>query len=329
MIPAPRNILVSYHYFKDYGLDRLGSSMRIIGDSGAYSAHSQGYEINTPELAAWGRKWKHRLLWLASLDVIGDAALTRRNWHAMVDGEGIPGVPTIHFGCDPSLMDYYAERGVDFLGLGGMVGKPINRQMRWLVSTFRYARDHHPQMRFHGWGVTAPTLLQLPFFSVDSSGWTSAQRFGRITLRDPHSNADHAIALDGRSTYTPEVARLLRDQYGVNPSEIATSSAANREIVLRVSALSASVAEQRFRRMHRPGISAPSWGISSPDAGPGVHLATMQINNAHPEALTALVADEGPHQHLALQLTSLVPEINGVVGLTDATLATATNGDRP
>jgi hypothetical protein len=36
-----------------------------------------------------------------------------------------------------------------------------------------------------------------------------------------------------------------------------------------------------------------------------------------------------PHQHLALQLTSLVPEINGVVGLTDATLATATNGDRP
>lgn len=38
-IPYPRNILMSYHYFKDYDLDRL-PHLRIIGDSGAFSATS-------------------------------------------------------------------------------------------------------------------------------------------------------------------------------------------------------------------------------------------------------------------------------------------------
>lgn len=36
-IPAPRNILMSYHYFKDYDLDEL-DNLSIIGDSGAFSA---------------------------------------------------------------------------------------------------------------------------------------------------------------------------------------------------------------------------------------------------------------------------------------------------
>ena len=46
MIPPPRNILVSYHYFRKYDLDKL-AGLRIIGDSGAYSAKSQGVELTT------------------------------------------------------------------------------------------------------------------------------------------------------------------------------------------------------------------------------------------------------------------------------------------
>lgn len=57
MIPPPRNILVSYHYFRDYDLDRL-QNLRIIGDSGAYSAKTQNAEVTTSDLAAWAKQWR-------------------------------------------------------------------------------------------------------------------------------------------------------------------------------------------------------------------------------------------------------------------------------
>ncbi|QGH75250.1 queuine tRNA-ribosyltransferase [Mycobacterium phage Quesadilla] len=318
-IPAPRNTLCSYHFFKDFDLDRL-QHLRVIGDSGAFSAKNAGATITTAELARWAKQWSHRLAWVAALDVIGDAEQTRRNWHEMTEVHGVPGVPTIHFGCDPALMDYYAERGVDFIGLGGLVGRPISAQMRWLVKAFIHARKLWPEMRFHGWGVTNPQALQLPFFSVDSSGWTSGVRYGRVTLRDPASGKVYPVILDGRATYEPEVARLLAKHYGVAPSEVAKSGPHNRLLMVRLSALSASVLEQHFRRMHRLApITAPSWGQLAPPpsadpaphmhlsmtgrsgeeydvaalTGPHLHLATMQINNAHPEQLDALVASGG------------------------------------
>jgi hypothetical protein len=318
-IPAPRNVLCSYHFFKDYDLNRL-RHLRVIGDSGAFSAKSAGATITTAELSRWAKQWSHKLCWVAALDVIGDAEATRRNWHEMVDVYGVPGLPTIHFGADPALMDYYAVRGADFIGLGGLVGKPAAAQMRWLIKVFIYARTHHPQMRFHGWGVTSGSALQLPFFSVDSSGWTSGVRYGRVTLRDPQSGATHALVLDGKSTYAPEVAKLLARHYGVAPSEVARSGGHNRLLMVKLNALSASVLEQHFRRQHRLApITAPSWGqLSAPEldsgphmhlsltgrsgqeydiavltAGPHLHLATMQINNAHPEQLDALVESSG------------------------------------
>lgn len=318
-IPAPRNVLCSYHFFRDFDLDRL-RHLRVIGDSGAFSAKSLGVEITTAEVAAWAKQWSHKLCWIAALDVIGNAAATRRNWHEMVDVHGIPGVPTIHFGCDPTLMEYYADRGVDFIGLGGLVGKPADAQMRWLIRMFIHARQFHPEMRFHGWGVTNLQALQLPFFSVDSSGWTSGVRYGRVTLRDPFTGKVYPLKLDGKGTYEPEVARILARHYGVAPSEVAKSGGHNRLLMVKLSALSASVLEQRFRRMHRATpISAPSWGQLAPPPegphyhlsygnvtkkgeaeilpaladGPHLHLATMQINNAHPEQLDALVASSG------------------------------------
>lgn len=292
MIPPPRNILVSYHYFKTYDLDRF-AGLRVIGDSGAFSAHHQGAEITTDQLVAWAMKWRHRLCWVAALDVIGNSVATRHNWKEMVRA-GIPGVPTVHFGCEPNLLDYYAGEGVDFVGLGGMVGRPPNAQMRWLVSMFKYARTNHPEMRFHGWGLTHSKALQLPFFSVDSSGWGGAYRYGRLTLRDPDTFKAHNIDLNGRGTYTPAIAKLLRDQYGVNPSEVATSGPHNRLLMVKLSALSASVQEQQFRHLHRKNpVPVPTWGrLAGQEKGPHVQLA-MQDRVDRIEALT------GPNIHLA------------------------------
>lgn len=318
MIPAPRNLLVSYHYYSKYDLSRF-ASCRVIGDSGAFSAAKLGAEITTAELASWAAKWRNVLTWVAALDVIGDPEGTRRNWHDMVDSYGVQGVPTIHYGCDPALMDYYAERGVDFVGLGGMVGKPIPKQLRWLVACFRYARANHPQMRFHGWGVTAEKLLQLPFYSVDSSGWSATYRYGRLALRDPNTGKTVAVALDGKGTYSPEVVALL-GHYGVTPSQIAKSGPHNRRLLVKLSALSASVAEQQFRKLHRRNpVPAPQWGINRrPPDGPHTHLA-LGVHNPEREFLADpagyRVDEPGPHQHLALNAKGQEYENDAVVEL--------------
>ena len=311
MITPPRNILCSYHYFKAYDLDRL-DRLRIIGDSGAFSARSQGAEIKTADLAAWAVRWKHRLAWVASLDVIGDTKASRRNWLKMVNDYGVHGVPTIHFGEHPSEMDWYVEHGVDFMGLGGLVGIPLQRQMRWLIQVFKYAQANHPQVRFHGWGITSDRALHLPFYSVDSSGWTSAMRYGRMALRDPRPlKRDYEIQFNGRDTYSPPVARLLREVYGYHPSEVSRSGGSNREKITRLAALSAAVGEDRFQRRHGT-ITAPTWGLNpSPEAGPHSHLATAVIPNADPINIQRLNEKaHGPHLHLATTDATALVEVN-------------------
>lgn len=295
MITPPRNVLCSYHYFKDYDLDRL-PHLRIIGDSGAFSAESQGATITTKDLAGWATKWAHRLAWVASLDVIGDQDGTRRNWQDMVESHGVPGVPTIHYGAHPSAVDWYVDRGVDFIGLGGMVGRPLPRQMRWLIGVFKYQQANHPGLRFHGWGVTADKLLNLPFYSVDSSRWTSAVRFARLTLRDPNSLTDYPVHLNGRDAYRPEVARLLRDAYGVSVRDAASSTPANRDTIVKVAALSVAVQEARARRKHG-AITAPKWGqiLGGVD---GMHLHFVNVATDQLETVDGLHV--GPSLHLAV-----------------------------
>lgn len=261
-IAPPRNLLVSFAYYHKYDLDRL-APCRIAADSGAVSLRTLGKPVETRNLVTWAQMYHHRISWIASLDITGNAETSKYNWNEMVDA-GIPGVPTIHLRERPETMDYYVERGVDFIGLGGMalVDAGIQEKFRWMVACFKYARDNHPHVRFHGWGLANKSHLRLPFFSVDSSGWGSSYRYGRLHLRDPQRQGKvHSIDLNGRGTYSQDIACLLRDHYGVNPSEVSTSAPHNRLMMVRLSALSASVQEQQLRYFHRRNpVPSPKWG---------------------------------------------------------------------
>lgn len=312
MIPAPRNILVSFHYYARYDLEKL-AACRIVGDSGAFTAKASGTVIETKQLAAWAKQWEHRLAWVAALDDIGDQDATRRNWLELVEDYGVPGIPTIHCGEPPEAMDFYAARGVDFMGLGGLAGKAYSEaaMFRWIVRCFKYARDNHPQMRFHGWGVTKPDWVRLPWFSVDSSGWSSSYRYARLALRHPHTGKTYQFQLNGKDVYRPDIVSLLRDHYGVNPSEIATSGPHNRALLVRLSALSASVGEQQMRKLHRRNpVSPPMWGrLGGFDFPPGPNqaLAVSASGKNYGEEIAEL---SGPHQHLTTTGTGALAQIN-------------------
>jgi hypothetical protein len=234
-ITYPVDALVSYHYYReDKAMAPLAQTgrLRLIGDSGAFSAMSLGTPIDLAEYAAWVHRWREHLFWAASLDVIGDPAGTLHNWRLLRDRHGLDTVPTLHAGSDVRGLDVFAKEGATLVGLGGMAGQgQAVRAFRWAVAAFRHARDHHPGMRFHLWGVTRRKFLDnLPAWSADSSGILgAAYRYARCgcSTRPPASATTCQLPLPvGRDIYRQ--SGLLRRVYGVDPSEIETSHPGNR-----------------------------------------------------------------------------------------------------
>jgi hypothetical protein len=267
-IPFPRNALISYHYWRNRDVS-LCNGFTLIADSGAYSAKTQGAEITVPDLCAWANEWRDHFAWVAALDVIGDPLGSRRNWEEM-RRRGVPAVPTIHFPDPPSAIDAYAREGVTFMGLGGQVGGRPGSLMRWAISVMRYARDHWPDMRFHGWGTTSRLSLKLPYFSIDSTYWLQGVMWGKSILHDPRNSlVTHRIRYDGRDVYRPEIANLLSTYYGTDPASVATSNRMNWEAV-ELMARSASVWESHLKATH--GLIAPPAELAGQAPGPRLHI---------------------------------------------------------
>ena len=293
---TPSTLLVSFHYARKWNLDDIPFG-KLIGDSGAYSARTQGAVVSIDELGEWATRWRHRLFWVAALDVAGDQKTTRRNWETMNRAYGLQSVPSIHAGDDPKMLDYYAERGCDLIGLGGLAGGIGSQKsgMRWLIQVFKYAQKAWPGMRFHGWGLTTDTTARLPFWSVDSSSWGAGYRYGSIPLRHPQTRKRITVRTNGRDAYEPATARLLTRYYKTRPSQVAVSTPATRERVIWVSALAQITYETRMRELHGP-IAAPSWGIMNPTGDPtdGPTVALADTGQPNVQAVSRLIGAHGP-----------------------------------
>lgn len=212
-------ILISYHLWKKKPLDRLLAGPRplVFADSGAYSASTVGAVIDIDAYAAWLRKYDDYLDIACTLDVVGDAEATLANTNTLI-AAGCDVIPVFHVGEPFDALRHFCER-FPFVCLGGMVpwSSQPDKVLRWLVACFQVARPYGTV--FHGLGQTAVTTLSaLPFYSVDSSSWTIAERYGWLTLWDDN---------DGWTTIRPardphrayEAAAVLR-AHGLEPSMV-------------------------------------------------------------------------------------------------------------
>lgn len=234
-LSVPTDILCSFHYFGDIDMAQIKSwGTRIIGDSGAFSAMSLGKPIERETFHAWADRWRDDLFWTASLDVIGDPDATFENWQA-ARRDGLELVPTVHYGEGTDALDRLAEHGATLIGLGGMVpySSEKDRLMRWCLMMHRHARDHHPHVRFRGWGISHPYLVDnLPWWSTDSSGFSSCFRFGTLRLWVPRRGRFVSVDLNGRDI--ARHAKLLREVYGIDWKLISESKPENRRELGRV-----------------------------------------------------------------------------------------------
>ncbi len=269
-LTLPVNILISFHYFRLDDVGQIASwGMRILADSGAFSAVTQDAQIDLDEYGDWISRWRPALYWPASLDVIGNAEASWQNWTLLLD-RGISTVPTIHYPAPPAAMDRYVEAGADLIGLGGMVpfSSEQDRLLRWTLACFRYARDHHPEVRFHGWGINHKKLLMsLPWFSVDSSGFASSYRYGRLQLFDPDSTTFRTISIATGSREAAAHNRLLRTHYGIDWQRVVVSNSASRRDVVRTAMRSLQLVEVYLRKRW-PDVTPPA---SLEGTGPNLH----------------------------------------------------------
>lgn len=274
-LDEPTDILCSYYFFRDVDMGKIRRwGTRIIGDSGAFSAETCGKPIDREAFHEWAARWSDDLWWCASLDVIGNTAATRRNWKA-AQRDGLHLVPSIHYGATTQDLDWYVDQGVDFLGLGGMVAYCAEkaRLMRWLIPLFRHVRDHAPHVRFHGWGISHPELLdRLPFYSTDSSGFSQAFRFGTLRLWDVEHSRFRVVNLDGHEL--SKHSRMLRRHYGIDWRKIAISTTDTRRDLARVAIRSVQFYGDWLRS--RQQVNAPASSqqrIRFKDPGPWAVVA--------------------------------------------------------
>lgn len=274
--PFKLRILLSYWYFKDTDLDAMLAKYftepypDIFADSGAYSAMTQGGEVNISEYAEWLKRYRHLFKVYANLDIIMNPEGTLRNQHWLED-RGLSPLPAFHVREDWKWLEAYVEK-YPYIALG-VAGMQNRRKeiMAWLTRCFKIAGK---QSVFHGFGLTSwPVISNFPWYSVDSSSWGQGFRFGIVPVFDRFRGRFVKLSLGDRKNWA-KYASLVHD-LGFDPNDFSDRSRNDRAKICAISALSYMQAE-RWLRGRFGEIGIPNRQGST---GLRLHLADSNATN--------------------------------------------------
>ena len=178
------NILVAYPYMSKSVIkilkdihDELGNNFRFLLDSGAFTAYSSGKEIKLDDYCKFLDNLPFKPWNYFALDVIGNPEETMRNYEIMLS-RGYKPAPVFTFGDDLSVIDEYYKTS-DFIGIGGLVGRPSNEMLIGLDKILKKVNGR----KAHLLGFTRVEYLKLlKPYSCDSSSWNGGARFGHSDL---------------------------------------------------------------------------------------------------------------------------------------------------
>lgn len=153
-------------------------------DSGAFSAHTKGTEIDLDAYIAYIKKWEPYFTCYINLDVIGDAEATARN-QAKMEEAGLKPIPVFHIGEEFSflkkLMDKY-----EYIGIGGIANlSGTGESFKFLNQVFDLVCDKegYPRNKLHAFGITnTEAMMGYPWYSVDSTSWLYSSRMGLLYI---------------------------------------------------------------------------------------------------------------------------------------------------
>lgn len=170
--------------------------MKIMLDSGAFSAWRRGVKIDIDQYAEFIKKNGHLFECCVNLDVIkGDnvydvddanekARKSYNNW-MYLQRLGVDTLPVFHLGTDEKWLEKYLRK-TDYVAVGGIAKTSQQRRLIGLDRVWRkYLLDAEgrPLTKVHGMGMTSTGLLcKYPWYSADSITPILAAGFGSIFL---------------------------------------------------------------------------------------------------------------------------------------------------
>lgn len=174
-----------YHLIITNSMLKENKKVELFLDSGAFSAWSQGKEINIDEYISFIKSNEDILDVYANLDVIGDAEATWKN-QAYMESKGLLPLPVFHYGEDIKYLKKLLSGKYGYISLGGMVPISTDDLIKWLDPLYKqYLCDEKglPIVKVHGFGLTSLRLmLRYPWYSVDSTSWVVTGRMGSIYI---------------------------------------------------------------------------------------------------------------------------------------------------
>jgi hypothetical protein len=225
------SLLVSFFYLPNWLKNRHRYIIRDwVMDSGAFSAHAQGTEINLADYIDTCKRLLDEdssLIEIYALDVIGDWKASKRNTEKMWKA-GVEAIPCFHGG-EP--WDALKGMAKDYpkIAIGGVARRKGNIKMNFAQQCF--ARVWPKKIHGFGYG-TREAVLTLPFHSTDSTSWELGPcgfgnwvTFGKMQVRGSKQNlrveVEYFLDLEkeARHRWRKEMAMLEADDHNGTKSK--------------------------------------------------------------------------------------------------------------
>lgn len=194
-----KNVLVSFHASKDFfkflNYSDFWEPENLIIDSGAFSVWTLGEYIDIDKYIRYCKDiftllTKNKSLHFVNLDVLpgkfGIRPTKEEAWESAKQGwanmeymenEGLKVIPVFHQHEDFEWLEKMMKH-TNYVGISPANDVSQQSKNNWLRKVFNITQD---KVKTHGFAVTAlKTILEFPFYSVDSSSWVTGARYGRV-----------------------------------------------------------------------------------------------------------------------------------------------------
>lgn len=173
------NVLMAYPYMRADSIAFLAERqdrIRVLIDSGAFTAHSTGKPIRLDCYCAFINDLPFEPWHYFQLDVIGNQEATAANYYAMLE-KGFKPIPVYTRVADPAYIEKFYKT-TDYVGVGGLVGLKSPLKISAISKAMKIANDR----KVHLLGCTDIKLLKaFRPYSVDSSTWSRSCRYGGVS----------------------------------------------------------------------------------------------------------------------------------------------------
>ena len=170
--------------------------IKLMLDSGAFSAWKQGLTINLDEYIAYIKRNEQWLHTYVNLDVIPGAPGRRATQEEMeaaakasyvnlkkMHKAGLSPMPVFHMGESFDWLHRLLDDGEEYIGIGGMGNATNNGQIHFLDRVFTILTDQagEAMVKTHGLGVASFILLKrYPWTTCDATSWVLTAAMGSI-----------------------------------------------------------------------------------------------------------------------------------------------------